>query len=79
MFVVGREFDTPALYVLLVSISNSIIPEIQKRTTSANRFFFIEKVPRTKSDCLGLALEDVHASALLVLDFTRINGLMDQI
>ncbi|GFY68813.1 uncharacterized protein TNIN_288331 [Trichonephila inaurata madagascariensis] len=27
-------------------------------------------------DCLGLALEDVHASPLLVLDFARVKGLM---
>ncbi|GFV38581.1 uncharacterized protein TNCV_132201 [Trichonephila clavipes] len=30
-------------------------------------------------DCLGLALEDVHASPLLVLDFAMVNGLMDLI
>ncbi|GFV18077.1 uncharacterized protein TNCV_168811 [Trichonephila clavipes] len=30
-------------------------------------------------DCLGLALEDVHESPLLVLDFARVNGLMDLI
>ncbi|GFY04331.1 hypothetical protein TNCV_4414191 [Trichonephila clavipes] len=30
-------------------------------------------------DCLGLALEDVHASLLLLLDLTRVNGLMDLI
>ncbi|GFY40271.1 uncharacterized protein TNIN_253711 [Trichonephila inaurata madagascariensis] len=30
-------------------------------------------------DCLWLALEDVHASKLLVLDCTRVNGLMDLI
>ncbi|GFW56805.1 hypothetical protein TNCV_160351 [Trichonephila clavipes] len=30
-------------------------------------------------DCLGLTLEDVHASPLLVLDFARVNGLMDLI
>ncbi|GFU91190.1 uncharacterized protein TNCV_4925201 [Trichonephila clavipes] len=30
-------------------------------------------------DCLGLALEDVHASPLLVLDFARVNGLKDLI
>ncbi|GFY48665.1 uncharacterized protein TNIN_246091 [Trichonephila inaurata madagascariensis] len=30
-------------------------------------------------DCLGLALEEVHASPLLVLDFARVNGLMGQI
>ncbi|GFV67962.1 uncharacterized protein TNCV_1872441 [Trichonephila clavipes] len=30
-------------------------------------------------DCLGLALEDVHASPLLMLDFARVNGLMDLI
>ncbi|GFU25358.1 RNase H domain-containing protein [Trichonephila clavipes] len=30
-------------------------------------------------DCLGLALKDVHVSPLLVLDFTRVNGLMDLI
>ncbi|GFT20723.1 uncharacterized protein TNCV_3847691 [Trichonephila clavipes] len=30
-------------------------------------------------DCLGLALEDVHASPFLVLDFARVNGLMDLI
>ncbi|GFY58248.1 uncharacterized protein TNIN_182421 [Trichonephila inaurata madagascariensis] len=30
-------------------------------------------------DCLGLALEDAHASPLLVLDFARVNGLMELI
>ncbi|GFW99961.1 uncharacterized protein TNCV_3079581 [Trichonephila clavipes] len=30
-------------------------------------------------DCLGLALEDVYASPLLVLDLARVNGLMDPI
>ncbi|GFT00716.1 RNase H domain-containing protein [Trichonephila clavipes] len=30
-------------------------------------------------DCLGLAVEDVYASPLLVLDFVRVNGLMDLI
>ncbi|GFY51315.1 uncharacterized protein TNIN_139031 [Trichonephila inaurata madagascariensis] len=30
-------------------------------------------------DCLGLALEDVHASPLLVLDFARVNSLTDLI
>ncbi|GFU97811.1 uncharacterized protein TNCV_2532831 [Trichonephila clavipes] len=30
-------------------------------------------------DCLGLALEDIHASPLLVLDFSRVNGPMDLI
>ncbi|GFT79422.1 uncharacterized protein TNCV_604331 [Trichonephila clavipes] len=28
-------------------------------------------------DCLGIALEDVHASPILVLDFARVNGLMN--
>ncbi|GFW55698.1 uncharacterized protein TNCV_120821 [Trichonephila clavipes] len=27
-------------------------------------------------DCLGLALEDVHLSPLLVIDFAMVNGLM---
>ncbi|GFU51392.1 putative RNA-directed DNA polymerase from transposon BS [Trichonephila clavipes] len=30
-------------------------------------------------DCLGFALEDVHASPLLVLDFVRVSGLVDLI
>ncbi|GFX70910.1 RNase H domain-containing protein [Trichonephila clavipes] len=30
-------------------------------------------------DCLVLALKDVHTSPLLVLDFARVNGLMDLI
>ncbi|GFY13432.1 uncharacterized protein TNCV_1803031 [Trichonephila clavipes] len=30
-------------------------------------------------DCLGLALEDVHASPLLMLDFGRVNGLVNLI
>ncbi|GFW53984.1 uncharacterized protein TNCV_1307891 [Trichonephila clavipes] len=30
-------------------------------------------------DCLRLALEDVHVSLLLVLDFARVNGLKDLI
>ncbi|GFW40946.1 uncharacterized protein TNCV_4369941 [Trichonephila clavipes] len=30
-------------------------------------------------DYLGCAMEDVHASPLLVLDFARVNGLMDLI
>ncbi|GFT69681.1 uncharacterized protein TNCV_1298841 [Trichonephila clavipes] len=30
-------------------------------------------------DCLRLALEYVHASPLLALDFARVNGLMDLI
>ncbi|GFW51700.1 uncharacterized protein TNCV_1186321 [Trichonephila clavipes] len=35
--------------------------------------------PEHNLDCLGLALEDIHASPLLVLDFVRVNGLMDLI
>ncbi|GFS59119.1 RNase H domain-containing protein [Trichonephila inaurata madagascariensis] len=35
----------------------------------------LEHIP----DCLGFALEDVHASPLLVLDFARVNGLVDLI
>ncbi|GFX74302.1 uncharacterized protein TNCV_3452501 [Trichonephila clavipes] len=30
-------------------------------------------------DCLGLASEDFHASSILVLDFAKVNGLMDLI
>ncbi|GFS95186.1 hypothetical protein TNCV_2705291 [Trichonephila clavipes] len=30
-------------------------------------------------ECLGLALEDFHASPFLVLDFARVNDLMDLI
>ncbi|GFW13094.1 uncharacterized protein TNCV_3330261 [Trichonephila clavipes] len=30
-------------------------------------------------DCLGLALEDVLASPLLVMDFSKVNALMDLI
>ncbi|GFX68285.1 RNase H domain-containing protein [Trichonephila clavipes] len=35
--------------------------------------------PEHTLDCLGFALEDVHVSPLLVLDFARVNGLMDLI
>ncbi|GFT59317.1 RNase H domain-containing protein [Trichonephila clavipes] len=35
--------------------------------------------PEHIPECLGLALEDVHASPLLLLDFARVHGLMNLI
>ncbi|GFY31022.1 uncharacterized protein TNCV_4359291 [Trichonephila clavipes] len=43
------------------------------------KYHLLPASPEHILDCLGFALEDVHASPLLVLDFARVNGLMDLI
>ncbi|GFW96727.1 RNase H domain-containing protein [Trichonephila clavipes] len=46
---------------------------------TCSKCHLLQASPEYILDCLGIALEDVHASPLLVLDFARVNGLMDLI
>ncbi|GFS50841.1 uncharacterized protein TNIN_136611 [Trichonephila inaurata madagascariensis] len=41
--------------------------------------YLLPASPEHILDCLGFALEDVQASSLLVLDFARVNSLMELI
>lgn len=51
--------------------------EGSKRYDSCSKCGVHEASPRHILDCLGLSREDIYATPLLVLDFLRVNGILD--
>ncbi|GFY39925.1 uncharacterized protein TNIN_207781 [Trichonephila inaurata madagascariensis] len=52
---------------------------VRKVFQTCSKCHLLPASPEHFLDCLGLALEDVRASPLLVLDFARVNDLMSLI
>lgn len=77
---VGDRVDQTAVSRLISGHLKSMIYDSGRKVfQTCSKCHLLPASPEHILDCLGLALEDVQARPLLVLDFARVNGLMDLI